>query len=114
MGAVNPDYSDVIDCGQFTDAFFRFIAPALSSDGNPAAMDDREISGLPVTKPVASRKKKGKNRRVDIPEREESIPLFKERAKTLINAVCAEEISPTPDFQTCKYCDYWDFCKEGE
>jgi len=49
-------------CGQFTDAFFRFIAPALSSEGNPAAMDDL---GAPRTRnpeniPLSPRKKKGK------------------------------------------------------
>jgi len=44
----------------------------------------------------------------------ESIGTFEARVVKLINAVCAEEFSPTPDYQTCKWCDYKDLCKEGE
>jgi len=44
----------------------------------------------------------------------ESIGTFEARVVNLINAVCAEEFSPTPDYQTCKWCDYKDLCKEGE
>jgi len=44
----------------------------------------------------------------------ESIGTFENRVVNLINAVCAEEFSPTPDYQTCKWCDYKDFCEESE
>lgn len=48
--------------GQFTDAFFRFIAPALSSEGNPAAMDldDTSRTRSNPAAPPSPRKKKGK------------------------------------------------------
>jgi DNA helicase-2/ATP-dependent DNA helicase PcrA len=44
----------------------------------------------------------------------ETIGTFEERVVNLINAVVSEEFSPTPDYQICKWCDYKDFCEEGE
>jgi len=44
----------------------------------------------------------------------ETIRKFQERVTGLISAVCAEKFAPTPDFQTCKWCDYKDFCEEKE
>lgn len=44
----------------------------------------------------------------------ETIGAFEERVVNLINAVCAEEFFPTPDFQTCKWCEYKDFCGESD
>jgi aspartate/tyrosine/aromatic aminotransferase len=44
----------------------------------------------------------------------ETIGTFDERVVNLIHAVCAEAFSHNPDYQTCRWCDYKDFCKEGE
>jgi len=43
----------------------------------------------------------------------ETIDTFEDRALGLINSVCADEFSPKPDFQSCKWCEYKDLCEEG-
>jgi len=54
------------------------------------------------------------NKTYDYNPTSETIGTFKERVVKLINAVCAEEFSPMSDYQTCKWCDYKDFCEESE
>jgi DNA helicase-2/ATP-dependent DNA helicase PcrA len=72
----------------------------------------RELYGkLPVR---ASLYYLGLDRTYDYTPTAESIGAFEERVGKLITAVCAEEFSPTPDYQTCKWCDYKDLCEERE
>lgn len=72
----------------------------------------RELYGkLPVK---ASLYYLGPNKTYDYSPTIESIGTFEDRVVKLINAVCTEEFSPTPDYQTCKWCDYKDFCEESE
>ncbi|KUG15735.1 atp-dependent dna helicase uvrd/pcra [hydrocarbon metagenome] len=54
------------------------------------------------------------NKTYDYQPTVETIGSFEERVVNLIRAVCAEEFSPTPDYQMCRWCDYKDFCEEGE
>lgn len=53
------------------------------------------------------------NKTYDYTPTAETIGAFEVRALRLINAVCTEEFSPTPDYQTCKWCEYKDFCEES-
>lgn len=72
----------------------------------------REIYGkLPVR---ASLYYLSPNKTYDYTPTIETITSFENRVLKLINAVCSEEFSPTPDFQTCKWCEYKDFCEEQE
>jgi len=72
----------------------------------------REIYGkLPVK---ASLYYLGPNKTYDYTPTLETIGTFEERVVNLIKSICAEEFSPRPDYQTCKWCDYKDFCEEGD
>jgi len=72
----------------------------------------RELYGkLPVK---ASLYYLGPDKTYDYTPTAESIGTFEDRVVNLIRAVCAEEFPPKPDYQTCKWCDYRDFCEERE
>jgi DNA helicase-2/ATP-dependent DNA helicase PcrA len=72
----------------------------------------RELYGrLPVR---ASLYYLGPDKAYDYRPTAESIGTFEDRVVALINAICAEEFSPTPDYQTCRWCDYRDLCEDGE
>ena len=53
------------------------------------------------------------DRTIDYLPTPETIETFEDRALGLINSVCADEFSPKPDFQSCKWCEYKDLCEEG-
>ncbi len=72
----------------------------------------RELYGkLPVK---ASLYYLGPNKTYDYTPTPESIATFEERVVNLITSVCAEKFPPTPDYQTCKWCDYKEFCEESD
>ena len=56
----------------------------------------------------------GLDRTYDYTPTPETIGAFEDRVANLIRAVCAEEFPPKPDYQTCTWCDYSDFCEERE
>jgi DNA helicase-2/ATP-dependent DNA helicase PcrA len=45
---------------------------------------------------------------------ENDVQQSEQEIGSLVNGILSEQFEPTPSYQTCKFCDYWNICEAKE
>jgi hypothetical protein len=44
----------------------------------------------------------------------DSVEQSEQEIGSLVNGILSEQFEPTPSYQTCRFCDYWNICEAKE